>query len=120
MVVIRKPKKKKKIISDRPKKMLMFKFFKAWNWIYHKKQWIFSTEQKKNELMNMEDDKTNEPHKFIFNLSQRLNLTQIWVGLLWGLLWGRGEGGFSLSKLGTKECTYLVLDNLHFLPIRFS
>ena len=32
--------------------------------------------------MNMEDDKTNEPHKFIFNLSQRLNLTLIWVGLL--------------------------------------
>ena len=32
--------------------------------------------------MNMEDDKTNEPHKFIFNLSQRLNLTQIWVGFL--------------------------------------
>ena len=48
--------------------------------------------------MNMEDDKTNEPHKFIFNLSQRLNLTLIWVGLL-GVCFevGRG-GGYSLSK----------------------
>ena len=47
--------------------------------------------------MNMEDDKTNEPHKFIFNLSQRLNLTLIWVGLL-GVCFEVGGGGYSLSK----------------------
>ena len=42
--------------------------------------------------MNMEDDKTNEPHKFIFNLSQRLNLTLIWVNLL-GVCFEVGGGG---------------------------
>ena len=41
----------------------------------------------------MEDDKTNEPHKFIFNLSQRLNLTQIWVGFLGVCFEVEGGGG---------------------------
>ena len=48
--------------------------------------------------MNMEDDKTNEPHKFIFNLSQRLNLTLIWVGLL-GVCFAVGGGVTPCLKL---------------------
>ena len=48
--------------------------------------------------MNTEDDKTNEPHKFIFNLSQRLNLTLIWVGLL-GVCFEVGGGVTPCLKL---------------------
>ena len=96
MVVIRKPKKN------------FFLFLiglkKCWclNSLKHEIEFIIKSNEslaqnKKNKLMNMEDDKTNEPHKFIFNLSQRLNLTLIWVGLL-GVCFEVGGGGYSLSK----------------------
>ena len=62
--------------------------FEMWNWIHHKKQWIFNRDYNLKErlnnywwntsmkmvFINTEYSQTNEPHKFILNLSQRLDL----------------------------------------------
>ena len=62
------------------------KHLKTWNWIYHRKQIIFSWEWNKSKIeqlfskyknrtiiMNTENSWTNKPHNCVLNLSQELD-----------------------------------------------